>query len=70
MKKIYRLDHLGCANCAAKMQAQILKLDGVISAKVNFMLAKLTVEAEDALMPTKAELQRIISSIEPECVIL
>lgn len=70
MKKIYKLAHLGCANCAAKMQTQISRLDGVTSAKVNFMLAKLTVEAQDDCMPSREQLQSIIASIEPDCVIL
>ena len=35
MKKVYRLENLDCANCAAKMEAAIQKLDGVQSATVS-----------------------------------
>lgn len=68
MKKTYKLENLGCASCAQKMEAAIGKLEGVNSAKVNFMLAKLTLEADRLeAFPAKAELQKIIASIEPYC---
>ena len=52
------------------MQEAIQALDGVKSAKVNFMLAKMTLEADSAEdLPAKDELQKIISSIEPYCTI-
>ena len=31
MKKIFKLEDLDCANCAAKMEAAIAKVDGVES---------------------------------------
>ena len=43
MKKIYRLKDLDCANCAAKMERNICKIDGVHEASVNFMSQKLTI---------------------------
>lgn len=48
MKKVFKLKDLDCANCAAKMENAILKLDGVENASVNFMTQKLTLEAADA----------------------
>ncbi len=50
MKKIFRLEGLECANCAAKMEKEISKLDGVKEATVNFMSTKLTVEADEEKM--------------------
>ena len=47
MKKTYKLTGVDCANCAAKMENRIGKLDGVKSCSVNFMLQKLTLETED-----------------------
>lgn len=68
MKKQYRLINLGCANCAAKMEQQIARLPGVQSAAVNFMAAKLTVEADEDRFPDlKAELAAIVRRIEPDC---
>lgn len=48
MRKTFKLDELECANCGAKMEAAIKKIDGVVDAKVTFMTQKLVVEADDA----------------------
>lgn len=47
MKKTYTLIDLDCANCAAKMEKAILKINGVKSATVSFFAQKLVLEAED-----------------------
>ena len=47
MKKKFECE-IDCANCAAKMQDEINKIEGVQSVKVNFMMQKFTLEAEDA----------------------
>ena len=47
MKKTFKLIDLDCANCAAKMEAAIKKLDGVNDASVSFMTQKMTIDAED-----------------------
>ena len=48
MKKTFKMIDLDCANCAAKMEAAIKKIDGVQDAAVNFMTQKLTIQADDA----------------------
>lgn len=69
MKKAYRLDGVDCANCAAKMENAIAKLDGVSSTSVNFMTRKLIVEAEEEKMPLILEsAAKIIKKIEPDVV--
>ena len=50
MKKVCRLDGLGCASCAAKIENAVAKLEGVSSASVNFMTTKMVIEGEDARM--------------------
>ena len=47
MKKTYKLENLDCANCAARMENAIRRLDGVQSAAVSFMAQKLVLEADD-----------------------
>ena len=47
MKKTFKLEDLDCANCAAKMENHIQKIDGVISASVSFMAQKLLLEVDD-----------------------
>lgn len=62
------LEDLDCANCAAKMEEGIKKIDGVISASVNFVMQKLTVEAEekdfDGIMKKAV---KVCKKIEPDC---
>lgn len=49
MKKVIRLKDLDCANCAAKIENAISKLDGVNDVKVNFMGQKMTLDASDEI---------------------
>lgn len=70
MIKNFRLENLDCANCAAKMERKINKLDGVNAATVNFMTQKFTIDFEDnreAEIMEKAE--KIMKSIESGIVI-
>ena len=70
MKKTCRLKGLGCANCAAKMEERIRKLDGVRDASVNFMAGKLVIEAEDEKMTGIMESAKlIIRKLEPGVVV-
>ena len=47
MKKRFAMKNLDCANCAAKMEAAIGKIDGLQSVSVNFLTQKLTLEAPE-----------------------
>lgn len=67
MKRSFKLENLDCANCAAKMEDQINKLEGV-SASVSFMTQRLNIEAED-MDKALDQAQECISKIEPDCVI-
>lgn len=71
MKKSYKLENLGCANCAAQMENDINKLDGVEKAQVVFMTSKLKIETStDDIEPILDQVQKIITSYEDDCVIL
>ena len=71
MKKVYKMQDLECANCAAKMEAAIAKLPGVESVSISFMMQKLTIQAEenklDAILD---EAQKICKRFERDCTIL
>jgi len=70
MKKTFRLEGLGCANCASKMERAINELDGVQNATVNFMTTKMVIEGEDEKMPVIVEAaEKIVKKIEPDVVI-
>ena len=71
MRKTFKLDELDCANCGAKMEAAIKKIDGVVDAKVTFMTQKLVVEADDARFDEiMDEARAICRTIEPDCEIV
>ena len=48
MKKKYKLNEIDCANCAMKLEEAVKAVDGVTSAKVNYMMQKLTFEEATA----------------------
>lgn len=64
MKKSYRLNGLDCANCAAKMEREISKIDGIKSANISFMTTRMSLEAdnEQAIQNAFA----VIKKIEPQ----
>ena len=71
MKKTFKLEDLDCANCAAKIEAAIKKLDGVNNATVSFMTQKMTIEADDERFDevVKAAV-KCISKVEPDCRVI
>lgn len=71
MRKAFKLDEIDCAVCAGKLENAINKLDGVQSAKVNFLTQKLTLEAADEDFDTVLEaVIKLAADIEPDCEIL
>ena len=71
MKKRFIIEELCCANCAAKMEEAIRRLDGVQSANINFLTQKLTLEADEADFSRPLdEAERIVRRIEPDCVLV
>lgn len=71
MRKVFKMIDLDCANCAAKMENAILKIDGVIDASVSFMTQKLTIEADEKDFPRiMKEAVRCVKKIEPDCEVV
>jgi copper chaperone CopZ len=69
MKKSFRIEGLGCANCAAKIQEGVGKIEGVKKAAVSFATAKLTVDCDgdgDALDRIVESIKEIVRDIEPD----
>ena len=67
-QKVYLLENLGCANCAAKMEVKINALPEVESASITFATRQLRITAEDpdALLE---RLTQIVQSIESQVTI-
>lgn len=71
MKKAFELEDLDCANCAAKMEDAIRKLDGVQSVTISFMAQKMTLEADDANFDkVLKQVKKCIKRVEPDCVVV
>ena len=71
MKKKFNLEDLDCANCAAKMEAAIKEIPGVINASVNFLAQKMTLEAEDDKFDdVLKKAVDCIAKVEPDCKVL
>ena len=67
-KTVYILENLGCANCAAKMEAKIRQLPGVGEAVIVFPTKQLRLTAHhpERLLP---QIQQICASIESQVVV-
>lgn len=71
MKKIYKLEDLDCANCAAKMERAITKIDGVVSANVSFISQKMTIEADDSNFDSiMQQVVKVCKKVEPDCKVI
>ena len=67
MHRSFKIQNLGCANCAAKMENDINKLDGVSKASISFMTQRLTLDADDTRFDDIInECDRSCKKYEPE----
>lgn len=71
MKKVFVIEDLDCAHCAAKMEEAIKKIDGVNSATVTFFTQKLTLDvADDKLEKVIKEVQKAVKKVDSACQII
>lgn len=71
MKKTFKMVDLDCAHCAAKMEDGIKKIPGVKDASVNFLMQKVTVEADDERFEAvMQEAAKVCRKVEPDCRIV
>lgn len=71
MKKTFKMIDLDCANCAAKMEAAIKKLDGVNDASVSFLSQKMTIDAEDDKFDEIVkQAVKVCKKVEPDCEVV
>ena len=69
MKKVLKFTDIDCANCAAKIERNINKLEEVNSASVGFLAKKIVVEFNDDI-DFEALLKKIekeVKKVEPDC---
>ena len=66
MKKRYKFE-VDCANCAAKVEEAVKKIDGVNDASVNFMAQKMNIDADDARFDEiLQEVVAVAKKVEPD----
>lgn len=71
MKKKFKMEDLDCANCAAKMEAAINKIDGVKEATVSFMTQRLVIDAEESRFDEiMKEVVAVCKKVDSDCTIL
>lgn len=67
MKKKFKVTDIDCASCAAKIEEQIGKIDGVEKASLSFMTQKLIIKGDDDKMDKIVkEAKKIALKIEPD----
>ena len=67
MKKVFKLEGLDCAHCAAKIEEKVSKLEGVKSVVINFMTTKMTIESVDENIADVVEkVKKLINEVEPD----
>ena len=71
MKKIFEVEDLDCAHCAAKIEKAVSQLDGVKEVTVSFLTQKITLDAEDEKFDSIVkEMINIAKKTEPDMEIL
>ena len=67
-KRVYILENLGCANCAAKMEKRINELPGVAEATITYATKQLRITAAnpDRILP---KIKEVCAIVEPDAVI-
>ena len=70
MKQSFRLQGLDCANCAAKLERALAKLDGMEHASVNFLTQRMSLQAPDTRWDeVVAAAKALVRKLEPDVVV-
>ena len=65
------MEDLDCANCAAKMEDAIRRIEGVESVSVSYIKQRLTLVADDDKFDDIVrQAQKVCRRIEPDCRII
>ncbi len=71
MKKVFKMLDLDCANCAAKMENEIRKIDGVTDVNISFLAQKMTLEADDARFDEIAkQAAKVCRRVDDDCEVV
>ena len=70
MKNKFKIKGLDCANCAAKLEEEIKKIEGVNEASISFMSERLVIECEEReKREVMDKVNKVIKKEEPDVTI-
>lgn len=73
MKKVYSIEGIDCANCAAKIEDKINRIKEIDEANLNFMMEKLSIEfkvsTDEEAEEVMQQVRKIVKKMEPDAVI-
>ena len=70
MKYKFKIKGLDCANCAAELEREIKKINGIDDASISFMSEKLIIECEESVKENVlGEMKKVIKREEPDVTI-
>ncbi len=70
MKYNFEIKGIDCANCAAELEREINKVDGIKEATINFMGEKMIIECEESEKEeVMKKVKKIIKREEPDCIV-
>lgn len=71
MKRVFKIEDVDCANCAAKMERAAAKLDGVNEVSINFMAQRITIDAVDERFDEVVdEIEKVMKKVDKEAHII
>ena len=71
MRKVYKVENIDCAHCAAKMEEAANKLAGVEKVTLNFLTKKLIVEADESNFTNIVdEIEKVMKKVDFEAEIV
>lgn len=71
MKKVFVMEDLDCANCAAKMEEAVRKIPGVTYVNISFMAQRMTLEADDAVFDDVAKkAAKACARVDDDCRVI
>ena len=69
MRKIVRFPGVCCANCAAKLERALEKIDGINSVQLNFMAQRVNFDIDDnKYEEVIKKIKEVTEKVLPECI--
>lgn len=70
MTKLFKLDEIDCAVCAAKAEKKVSKIKGISSAAIDFMSQRLCIETDNYTDELLEEIKSEINKVESDCEVI